>query len=91
MDSALEVWSIVTDRPKSDRNEADMELDWMEAWQRMDAPKRERRGIAIGRLLEHGILLKGSAAWPETAWQTGPCRRPSTVSAAQAGQAPASV
>lgn len=42
-----------------------MDLDWMEAWQRMDAPKRERLGNAIGRLLEQGILVKGPSASPD--------------------------
>jgi hypothetical protein len=41
------------------------DLEWMEAWKRMDAPRRERLGNAIGRLLEQGILVKGPAALPD--------------------------
>src|SRR5438132_12184857 len=65
-DSAPEVWSIGTDRQKNGRNEVTMsDLDWMDAWKRMDAPRRERLGNAIGRLLEQGILVKGPAASPD--------------------------
>ena len=41
------------------------DTDWIEAWQQLDASRRERLGQAIGRLLEEGLLLKGAAAAPD--------------------------
>lgn len=41
------------------------DLEWMDDWKRMDAPRRERLGNAIGRLLEQGILVKGPVASPD--------------------------
>src|ERR1043166_944304 len=51
---------------ESARNEVAMsDLDWMENWKQMDAPRRETLGNAIGRLLEQGIIVKGPAASPD--------------------------
>jgi nucleotide-binding universal stress UspA family protein len=41
------------------------DLEWMDDWKRMDVPRRERLGNAIGRLLEQGILVKGPVASPD--------------------------
>jgi len=41
-----------------------LSLEWLQSWQELDAARQEQLGEAIGRLLERGFVLKGSATAP---------------------------
>ena len=45
------------------------ETEWLRTWSELDAARQERLGVAIGKLLDRGFILKGPATAPDAGYR----------------------